>query len=72
MQINTLAPLVQSSTDLGSSGLQADQGKTAQGAAQPTQIEDAVKPAGEGEEVSGDDTLAANRQGRGKLVDIKV
>ena len=72
MQINNLSPVLSSATDIGSAGLQADQGKSTQGAGTPTQIEDAVKPAEESEGISSDDTLAANRQGRGRLVDVKI
>jgi hypothetical protein len=72
MQINSLTPTLSPATDIGSAGLQADQGKSAQGTGVSTQIDDAVKPSEEGESVSNDDTLAANRQGRGRLVDVKI
>jgi hypothetical protein len=72
MQINNLTPTLSPATDIGSAGLQADQGKSTQGAGTPTQIEDAVKPSEKSEGVSTDDTLAANRQGRGHLVDVKI
>lgn len=72
MQINNLTPTLSPATDIGAASLQADQGKSAQGAGTPTQIEDAVKPSEESEGLSIDDTLSANRQGRGRLVDVKI
>lgn len=72
MQINNLTSILPNSTDTATGGLEADQGKTASETGVSTQIEDAVKSSGDSEGVSDHDTLAANRQGRGRLIDIKV
>lgn len=73
MQINGSIPAHPSLTDTGSAGLQADQRKPAPVAAgEQTQTGNAVKPSDKGEAASGDDTSSAGREGRGRLLDIKV
>jgi hypothetical protein len=73
MQINgSLPPVLSSGSDIGSAGLEAEQRKAAPVAGEQPQTENAVKPSEEGEGASGENTADANRQGRGRLVDVRI
>ena len=73
MQINgSLPPALSSQTDIGSAGLQAEQRKAAPVSGEQPQTENAIKPSDEGDAASGENTADSNRQGRGRLVDVKI
>ena len=73
MQINgSLPPVLSTPTDIGSAGLQAEQRKAAPVAGEQPQTENAIKPSEDGDAASGGNTADANRQGRGRLVDVRI
>ncbi len=72
MQIIGSLPVPSSAPDLGSAGLQTELRKPTPVPGEPPQTENAVKPAGESEAASGETGGDAHRQGRGRLVDVKV
>ena len=72
MEINGSLPLPPSTPDIGSAGLQAEQRKAAPVAGERPQTENAVKPSDEGDAASGENTADSNRQGRGRLVDVRI
>jgi hypothetical protein len=69
MEINASLPVLSSTADVGSAALQS---KVSGGAGEKTQIQQAVEPSNKSETDNGEGSGLANKEGRGRLIDIKV
>lgn len=69
MEINASLPVLSSTADVGSAALQS---KVSGGSGEKTQVQQAVEPSHKSESDSGEGSSLANKEGRGRLIDIKV